>query len=966
MTDSTASVASSPQKRPLPWSQQRLQLAISGGRPEEPLNPRTPLSPRPQQQPNHKDALRRYIDLSRNASSSKTASGARASPESVQSAVREYIDHMHHPPSSTASATSCQAQNAKKEQEMKLKMSSSRSQVQKWIDQAHEAKKISPRKASRNRRRETPDPVAAPSIDPVAPHLSSPSRVAETETEPLAAPQQSDPQQHHSWEEEDDDDVAAEEMTLRNEHSIEPIEASTTPRPVPPPEDLEPARSVQDRSVVADGGIQRRMKDPPFLSPECLEPDTTLDTLLVGHQQGRNIQSPPNTNNGIQEEDTQHDAESCSSSSSTTIEKINEEGVDEQQPLGELISQTAAPPDELLKLTLSPSTTVFVPVEDPDDDTTTNSRTENNIQLKLPILQHPPQLSSALADARNDSPPASPVPLTFDQLRSIPPPPPPPYVSTRPILAPEILSTSHPTTIPPSNSSLLQGCKHADLSTPEKINDDTATESQEDETNNSEEDEDNSPTDDDDSASHHISTIPNQLPPLLQPRHHRALHLALHLDDAVASRWDDWVEGLHIPHPITMRTVADWLDQARVGQVPLTAADMVTDALLAYQDEQHSTRIERGSTLFGDWLVAHIQSKLVEVDTDELRVVVTHNSTPESSMEVEMEVNGGYMGRNEEVDDPAAEPWWAVAQRFDANIATSSTQPSPVLSSPYSQMVDTEEGVAKTQSLAEAIDDFWDDHERKHERKQLQATKRTNTFARSKTMVAASSSLSTTSSPRRLLKAVSNFSEQIQTDLKLRPQPINAVSSTRNLSRPTTSGSYSNAYQWWRQPYDRRSSSREEFVSVDVNTLYSSSRIISERHELDNVPWESRSVQQQFLQSLTDRAWFGSFDLQEGNKVGLNNPVCRPKSMEMPVANYAEWPEDDGPRKAAIAALGPEYASYFDNSNDDEDDDSWAEEVPECGKLINVELKPGERISRVTPYCTSSLRRSRWRKKYCQ
>lgn len=63
------------------------------------------------------------------------------------------------------------------------------------------------------------------------------------------------------------------------------------------------------------------------------------------------------------------------------------------------------------------------------------------------------------------------------------------------------------------------------------------------------------------------------------------------------------------------------------------------------------------------------------------------------------------------------------------------------------------------------------------------------------------------------------------------------------------------------------------------------------------------------------------------------------------------------------------FGYSFTNSSTSElgtdvtDDDSW-EELPECGELINVKPKIGERVSRIHPDYTSQLRRSRWRKKY--
>mmetsp|Transcript_20273 Transcript_20273/g.45312 ORF Transcript_20273/g.45312 Transcript_20273/m.45312 type:complete len:120 (+) Transcript_20273:230-589(+) len=57
--------------------------------------------------------------------------------------------------------------------------------------------------------------------------------------------------------------------------------------------------------------------------------------------------------------------------------------------------------------------------------------------------------------------------------------------------------------------------------------------------------------------------------------------------------------------------------------------------------------------------------------------------------------------------------------------------------------------------------------------------------------------------------------------------------------------------------------------------------------------------------------------------------------------------------------------SYYSSgsSYDDDDDEEW-EDFPECGNIINTRLKIGEHVSRVHPDYTSSLRKSRWRKKY--
>ena len=52
------------------------------------------------------------------------------------------------------------------------------------------------------------------------------------------------------------------------------------------------------------------------------------------------------------------------------------------------------------------------------------------------------------------------------------------------------------------------------------------------------------------------------------------------------------------------------------------------------------------------------------------------------------------------------------------------------------------------------------------------------------------------------------------------------------------------------------------------------------------------------------------------------------------------------------------------DTNDEDSTGSYDDEIPECGVLINVKPKLGERVSRVHPDHTSHLLRSRFRKKY--
>lgn len=126
----------------------------------------------------------------------------------------------------------------------------------------------------------------------------------------------------------------------------------------------------------------------------------------------------------------------------------------------------------------------------------------------------------------------------------------------------------------------------------------------------------------------------------------------------------------------------------------------------------------------------------------------------------------------------------------------------------------------------------------------------------------------------------------------------------------------------------------------------------------------------------------------------VHHPVSRPKSFQMSVTRIPdedEWDENwyttwrsrrDNPNNLmAFAELEIKTTSYHSAPNikntsltglstSAESDPSICPNAPkrklniEIGLLCPVRLKTGERISRIHPDFTSSLRRSRWRKKY--
>lgn len=230
------------------------------------------------------------------------------------------------------------------------------------------------------------------------------------------------------------------------------------------------------------------------------------------------------------------------------------------------------------------------------------------------------------------------------------------------------------------------------------------------------------------------------------------------------------------------------------------------------------------------------------------------------------------------------------------------------------------------------------------------------------------------------------------------PAGIGGVTSVEGLSNSMfNKDSFVFARRNWSVSYKQRTREHAGYFDVNVNSLLESATFGEGHWPKDDTPWELRYVRQRFLheRSLTfSRNWFGTLEEVNGNDK-IKAPVCKPKSMEMPMENIPEDGEWDvewyttwsarkhmpkpPPANATVATEGEgtlyeseygseessqETGSYTDTSTYiEEDDDEW-EDAPECGTIVNVKQKIGERVSRVHPDYTSSLRRSRWRKKY--
>mmetsp|Transcript_17021 Transcript_17021/g.39268 ORF Transcript_17021/g.39268 Transcript_17021/m.39268 type:complete len:1209 (+) Transcript_17021:165-3791(+) len=194
--------------------------------------------------------------------------------------------------------------------------------------------------------------------------------------------------------------------------------------------------------------------------------------------------------------------------------------------------------------------------------------------------------------------------------------------------------------------------------------------------------------------------------------------------------------------------------------------------------------------------------------------------------------------------------------------------------------------------------------------------------------------------------------------------------------------------------YDRRVKSHTGYFDVDVYSLQESAAVGQENQFRDETPWELRRVRQKFLHERSisfSRNWFGNLVKTSGNDK-VKAPICKPKSMEMPMPKipdpgdwtpewYTTWGGRKGLMQKPTSESSVESGSISDSSTEKEyndedslrsftsgssydDDEDHDEDAPECGTFVNTKQKIGEHVSRVHPDYTSSLRKSRWRKKY--
>lgn len=199
------------------------------------------------------------------------------------------------------------------------------------------------------------------------------------------------------------------------------------------------------------------------------------------------------------------------------------------------------------------------------------------------------------------------------------------------------------------------------------------------------------------------------------------------------------------------------------------------------------------------------------------------------------------------------------------------------------------------------------------------------------------------------------------------------------------------------QSTQERTKEHRGFLDIDFYSLYEATTCHAEDEEIDKAPWEYRGVRQRFLsdKSVESRNWFGSFESKRGND-RISNSVSCPKSLQIAVTKIPEsgdWDEDwyttwksrrENPNnlvtftEADIPSLSMNSTgtsststtmtgsrSYDSSEKESANTEPFQKKTVliEIGNIVSVRFG-GERVSKVHPDYTSSLRRSRWRKKY--
>jgi len=157
---------------------------------------------------------------------------------------------------------------------------------------------------------------------------------------------------------------------------------------------------------------------------------------------------------------------------------------------------------------------------------------------------------------------------------------------------------------------------------------------------------------------------------------------------------------------------------------------------------------------------------------------------------------------------------------------------------------------------------------------------------------------------------------------------------------------------------------------MNVQSIHETSIVYGEPHKLDSVPWERRSVLPYFLnEKRIDiiEHWFGGISSNRINKK-VRDSISHPKSAQMDIsynpqldlwdeAWYTTWrSRKENPNNC--------NTNHLLSPSDADNQRSTTLQMHEIGTICTMRFRIGERVSRVHPHYTSSLRKSRWKKKY--
>ncbi|KAL3941745.1 MAG: hypothetical protein SGBAC_003957 [Bacillariaceae sp.] len=150
-------------------------------------------------------------------------------------------------------------------------------------------------------------------------------------------------------------------------------------------------------------------------------------------------------------------------------------------------------------------------------------------------------------------------------------------------------------------------------------------------------------------------------------------------------------------------------------------------------------------------------------------------------------------------------------------------------------------------------------------------------------------------------------------------------------------------YTTWKSPYHK-----VEYQGLELNNSGDETNNSENKEETQNVQQQSHLVNKRDTKDDNDEhsSHASEYDDEESYSDGSYSDGSYTDS---------EGSYDSG--EGSSDALENGSAIVVDGNT------TW-EDAPECGRIVNVSLKIGEHVTRVHPAYTTSLRRSRWRKKY--